>query len=384
MILASLLSALILLVAPRALAQTTPTAPAVLSELQPRAGESLLLVGVHTEPIEGYGPMFEAPGKPRTQVGPGYRTLVFHINAGRVTLDSQLPYIALPTPTGFVFLGESSVRLHGPARPTDDADEPQPPDEYDATSLWLARSRREIPSASARLERKLRRAREPGVEDTEQLVYATPHALCRHKTTTSWTGGAHWFTGRTELYLTTPLGAQLPHPLARIANDGELDAFMKVALAEREGHGATLDQGFDAGWGHLIDFRKDPGTCLEHRWGRVWAHGTVELPGNSARSFAFSSPVKPAPASLAGPNPAALDFDEVVRTWPTALDFVTSYHRDALLLQTAQGFVAVDALTGREGPTFPVAGRIVMVESAAGSAVARWRAELRQDASRKR
>jgi hypothetical protein len=387
MILAGLLSALIVLAAPRALPPSTtpvsvPASPdpqALLARLQATAGESVLLVGLHTELIEGYQPMFDADGKPRTQVAPGYRTLVFHVKAGQVTLESQLPYIALPLATGFVYLGEASVSLHGPARPTEDSGEPQqePPDEYDATSLWLARSRTEVPSISARLQRKLRRAREPGVEDTEQLVYATPHALCRHRTMTQWTGGALWFTGSTELHLTTPLGAPLSRPLARIASDAELQAFMSLALTEYEGQDATLDQPFDAGWGHLIDFRKDPSTCLEHRQGRVWAHGSVVLPGNSARSYAFSSPVKPAPASLAGANPALLDFDEVVRAWPAALDFVASYHRDALLLQTARGFVAIDALTGREGRTFPIPGRIVMVESATGVAVSRWRSELR-------
>jgi hypothetical protein len=50
------------------------------------AAESVVLVGVHGEAIEGYAPMFGPQGKPRTDVKAGYSTLVLHVKDGMVTL----------------------------------------------------------------------------------------------------------------------------------------------------------------------------------------------------------------------------------------------------------------------------------------------------------
>jgi hypothetical protein len=345
------------------------------------ADDSVILLGVHTEPIEGYTPMFSNEGKPRTIVGPGYRTLVLRVQDGNVTLDAELPYIALPQRAGFRYLGESSVSLHEPPSPppSDPAQPEAAPNDYDATELWAASRRTDIPALAKRLEQHLLHEKRAGVEHTEQLVYVTPKAMCRFVTDTEWTGGATWFNGETHMPLTTPQGATLKMPLARVAPPDLLGQFMKAALEGRDSEGAKLEEPFDAGWGKIVDFRTETGVCLEHRAGRAWVDGTVDLPGNSARSYTFSAPVMPAPASLVGTSDATAEsvaFSDVQRRWPAALDFVSSYHGDALVLQTASGFVAVNAHTDVAGPTFPVTGRLVMVETAAGPAAARWLAVL--------
>jgi hypothetical protein len=174
------------------------------------------------------------------------------------------------------------------------------------------------------------------------------------------------------LELTTPAGSPLGWPLSRFADHGELEQFMHDALADyrQDAQPLRLDQPYNAFWA-TIDFRKDPRVCLEHRDGRLWLDGTVLLPGNSARSFTASAPVRPAPPALGGmAEPANLD--EAKQIVPSALDAVASLTPNTWLVQEPGALVAVDVVTRKELLRLPIKARIVMAEGARGPAVPRW------------
>ena len=333
------------------------------------APDSVLLLGLHVEAIEGYGPMFSKQGRPRTDRAAGYRTLVLHITQGSVRVASELPYLAIPQLRGFLYLGEASVRLE--LGPTPDSD-PDTPSFHDATALWRTTQRASISTAEQQLLRALERGGVAGSEDTTQVVYATSKVLCVSRTTSSWTGGALAFQAQQVLGLTTPAGSPLGWPLARFADHAQLEQFMRDVLADyrQDDEPVRLDEPYNAFWA-TIDFRKDPRVCLEHRDGRLWLDGTVLLPGNSARSFTASAPVRPAPPALGGMAERA-SLDEAKRSVPSALDAVASLTPNIWLVQEPGALVAVDIGTRKELLRLRVNGRIVMAEGARGAAVSRW------------
>jgi hypothetical protein len=333
------------------------------------APDSVLLLGLHVEPIEGYAPMFSEQGRPRTNRAAGYRTLVLHITQGGARLASELPYLVVPQPRGFLYLGEVSVKLE--LKPGPDSD-PDTPSFYDATALWRTMQRAAIPHAERQLRRALERGGAAGSEDTTQVVYATSKVLCVSNTTSRWTGGALAFQAQQVLELTTPAGSPLDWPLSRFADHAQLEQFMREALADyrQDDEPPQLDQPYNAFWA-TIDFRKDPRVCLEHHDGRLWLDGTVLLPGNSARSFTAWAPVRPAPSALGGlAEPASLD--EAKRSVPGALDAVASLSPNIWLVREPAALVAVDVGSRQELLRLPVNGRIVMAEGARGAAVSRW------------
>jgi len=190
--------------------------------------DSVLLLGLHVENIEGYAPMFSAQGRPRTDGAAGYRTVVLHIAGDSVRLASELPYLAVPQSRGFLYLGEVSVKRD--LQPGKDA-EPDTPHFYDATVLWRAWQRTAIPVVEQQRRRALERGAVAGAEDTTQVVYVTSKALCVSHTTSEWTGGALAFQAQHALELTTPTGAPLAWPLSRLADRSQLEQFMHHALA---------------------------------------------------------------------------------------------------------------------------------------------------------
>lgn len=333
------------------------------------APDSVLLLGLHVENIEGYAPMFSEQGRPSTNSAAGYRTLVLHIAQGSVRLASELPYLAVPQPRGFLYLGEVSVKreLHPPK-----GAEPDTPHFYDATVLWRAWQRAAIPAVERQRLREAEQGGAAGAEDTTQVVYVTSKALCVSHTTSEWTGGALAFTAQQALELTTPAGASLAWPLSRFADRPQQEQFMRDALRDyrEDDEPQRLDEPYNAFWA-VIDFRKDPGVCLQHRDGRLWLDGTVLLPGNSARSFTVAAPVKPAPDALGGmAEPASLA--EAKQILPNALDVVASLSPDTWLILEPAAVVAVNRATRRELLRLPIKGRIVMTEGARGAAVQRW------------
>lgn len=353
------------------------TAVGMVSTTAARAGdapESVLLVGLHAEPIEGYGPMFSEQGRPRTNRAPGYGTLVLHITPGSVRLASALPYLAIPQLSGFLYLGETSVRLERAPAPDSD---PETPSFYDATGLWRTTQRASIPNVEQQLLRALERGAAAGSEDTTQVAYVTSKVLCVSRTTSRWTGGALAFQAQQVLELTTPAGSPLDWPLSRFADRAQLEQFMRDALADyrQDDEPPRLDEPYNAYWA-TIDFRKDPRMCLEHHDGRLWLDGTVLLPGNSARSFTASAPVRPAPAALGGMAELA-SLDEAKRVVPGALDAVASLSPNIWLIREAAALVAVDVQARKELLRLPINGRLVMAEGARGPAVSRWLKALR-------
>lgn len=333
------------------------------------ARDSVLLLGLHTESIEGYSPMFSAEGEPQTNLRPGYRTLVLHITPTGVRLASELPYLAVPQAQGFLYLGEASVSRE--LAPAADAD-PETPHFYDAKALWRTPQRAAIPKAQRELRKTLERAAAAGTEETSQVAYVTSKVLCVSHTSSAWTGGALAFTAQQSLSLFTPAGAALTWPLARFAERPQLEQFMHDALKgyRDDAEPVLLDEPYNAFWA-VVDFRTDTGVCLDHHDGQLWLDGTVLLPGNSARSFTVAARVRPAPTALGGLAETA-NLEQAKQILPSALDVIASLTPNVWLVREPAALVAVNTATRQELLRLPRSGRVVMTEGARGGAVARW------------
>ncbi len=367
----------------------SPDPMATLSRaLEPKAGEGLLLLGLHLEDINGYAPMFSSEGKPRTDVRPGYLTVLIRTHDGTARVAGSLPYLAVPQDDGFLFMGEASARIHqktgGPdceVQACGPGELGQRPHDYDATEIWTTRDQGETGKVQTRLEAKLRARRQWGIEHTEQLVYVTPRAQCRDRTESEWTGGALWFHAEETRRLTATSGPAIDDRLVSWADDKAVRLVGNAAYETRkqgsgEGDELNLDEEADLGWGHVVSFRRDVRACLDRAEGKVMVTGDLLVPGNSARSFTVSVNVKEAPAPLAPSNRITVPFAAVRAAVPAATDAFVSPAKDTVLAMAPEGLEVVDALHGKRGAGLPVKGRPVMVEWAAGAAAERWERAL--------
>jgi hypothetical protein len=357
-------------VAPPPAAARDPAAllHALATSMRPTAGEGLLLLGLHLEKIEGYFPMFSNEGKPRTNVAPGYRTILLHTKDGAVTVANELGYLALPKGDGVLFVGESSVSIHEPEDPRDtNGIGVARPHDYDATEIWTAKRRADVDATARAVERKLRARKKWGTENTEQLVYITPRARCRATTWTMWTGGAAWFDGETSYAFDAVTGPRVDDVLAHYVDDPTLRRFAGLAFASDEDDAPEID--LDApyeDWGRHIAWRKDAHVCLARARGKVQLVGTVLRAGNTHRSFTAAVPLQPAPVELAPVNAHAVDFDAVEAAFPGATDAWVSPARDVALVVQGEKLVVYDALHEKPGQNMPFTARVVMAEWASG------------------
>lgn len=344
----------------------------LLTQLAPSQGEAVLLLGLHTEAINSYLPMFSAEGRPQTDITQGYRTLVLRTKDGNVELAAELPYLAVPGPRGFIFVGEASASFHEEPDPKDVNDiGDQRPHDYDATEIWTTKDKRATATVAAALKRRLERARVWGIENTEQIIFITPHAMCLSVTRTEWTGGALWFMGSTTTTLRS-LGTKVDARLSSHVDDTQLRRFANRVLQASEDTPVDLDTPYEDPFQRDIDWRKDPVLCFDHVRGRTYLTGTVVRSGNSARSFSQYELVDVAPPSLAPSNNVATRFDVIQNAFPDALDAIQSPTSDVVLVIEKETLAAWDVLHRQGGQRFDLPGRIVMVEWGTGPAVSQW------------
>jgi hypothetical protein len=354
-----------------------PVDPAAALEeaLAPVAGDSLLLLGIHGESIESFFPMFSSEGRPRTDVRPGYRTLVIEVKGGDANVVGILPYVAVPQPAGFLYVGEASVSIHLPFDPsvTLENGEPKPRD-YDATEIWTTRRPKEIPAIQKKREQELKKKRAWGTEQTAQIVYLTQSAMCAAHTWSEVTGGALYFFASTHHELTSLDDRTIPKELAAVVDEPTfLDFASQLYEVARED--IDLDRPFSTGIDTVV-WRDDITPCLDHHRGGVTLLGSALFSGNSARRYLRSAPVMPAPANLA-PGHGTVDFDAIEKAIPGVIDAFVSPTRDVVLAVRAEEnqpvvLVVWDVAGHREVKTLPMPGRPVMEEWSAGETAAGW------------
>lgn len=360
----------------------SPEDPAVALQrlLDPKPSNGLLLLGVHRENIEGYGPMFTSEGKPRTDTRPGYMTLVIRTQNGAAELLGTLSYIALPQGDRFVYIGESSVSVHLPNSPRVTMFDGAPmPRDYDATDLWKTGDRKNIPAVAEELAQKLKKKLSWGTENTSQLVYVTQRALCKVNTQTAVTGGALYFTGITQYSVESIDGTPIDNNFAKHVSEPELIRFASDIF------GIPLeDVDLDKPVGDSFmayGIRDDIQLCIDHGEGSTRILGSILRSANSARMFSDDKPFGPAPEHLA-PGSEAIPFTALKRLFPKAFDaFVSRSHDTLLIVQPSEEGVAElivwNALDQKISGTLPIPGRPVMAEWAMEDKAQAWEKQLR-------
>jgi hypothetical protein len=360
-----------------ALAATLPGAPR----------SSLLLLGLHVEAVESYRALFSAEGVPKVDEGAGYVTLVIRVDeGGQATVSQRLPFVAVPrVPGGTVPAGGSSFRLIGEASYSEDltptagfADDPPP--FYASTELVSADHpaalRKEVSNAVG-----LQKAtRAWGQTHAQTLLFATPLAMCTLQSDSEWTGGALAFRGWDQTELSSLAGAKLDPRATAYVPDDSLKAFARAALAAREEEPAgeiDLDAKVDLFF-REIHFRRDTSVCLGRAEGATVLMGSIVLPGNSARTYAWVHPLGPAPSTLAWPE-EPIDFGLVRASFADARDAFVAPGRSAAIVvrdSVLTSFTAPDRASNL-GIALPPDARVVLAVWAKDGDVDRWADELR-------
>jgi hypothetical protein len=363
--------------------------------LRPTPGDALLLLGLHVERIEGYSPMFSSEGVPRTDTRPGYVTVLIRTKNGTATVVGSLPYLAVPQQAGFLFIGESSVRIHLPDDPRVTMYDGSPmPRTYDATDLWKTADRNAISRVSGKLAARLKAARAWGTEKTTQLIYVTRNAWCTVHTESEVTGGALYFHASTTYDLDSLDGSELSDNLIAYVGETTFRRFVSELLSIKPEQ-VEFDRPYRDGF-MTYSWLDDVQAVISHREGVPMLSGAIRRAGNSARTFMESAPVGPAPESLA-PGSKALDFRSIVAAIPRTKDALVSPSNDVVLSLASVGspdagadrddapdhIVIWDVAARQSVGTLPLGGRPVMVEWGEGDQAAAWLAALGPLAARR-
>jgi hypothetical protein len=348
---------------------------ALLVNLKPRAGDYTLHLGLHVEQREGYGSLFGSGG-PLSVPGPGYRTFVLSFGAAAVSLQRELPYLAVPQANGFLYVGEASAHEDRSGHESEAEQEriqsgQEAPKWYVNTLIWQTRDEQRIVGLIKKLERQLQGAAW-GSMNSESVEYVTPRALMLSHDTAEWTGGATAFQGTNTIQMQSLSGALQTTVLARHGRQAvERLAQAIVAKYQLEPeHFEGVDKPLWLPWGPAPVLTTDAHACLTRFEGRVWEAGCVVLPGNSARSFTELFPIREALPDLAPSNFAPLSFSEAKAAWPDMLDIVVAPNEAFVLVLRARGLSVIEVATGRTALELPAArGSVVMAEwvSASGS-----------------
>jgi hypothetical protein len=343
---------------------------ALLATLHPGPGAVTLRLGLRTQRLEPAGGLFGDTGAPVPPTGPGYRTLVIHLEAGAASLLEDLPYLEVPQPAGYLYVGD--VTAHADETGSESQAELERiesgasvPRWYLTTHVWLSRDRRGIEALSRRMQASLARAREWGTVDQERVGYVTPRVLVLESETAQWSGGALAFSGSSTVEmegLGNPIDTNVSARLGR-------DAIERIGqvIAERYELDPEARSGIDAPlnlpFGDSISLMTDTHLCLTREEGRVWEAGCVLLPGNSARSYTEAFRIRPAADDLAPSNFAPLEFAAVKRAWPDAGDVLVAPSQAVVLVLSDHGLSIVHVDSGQEVLNLgSVVGSIVMAE----------------------
>lgn len=363
---------------------------AQLAKVSGKKGRSVLLLGLHDEPVETYAWLFGSAGEPPHDPAPAYRTLVLDVRDGEATLAIELPFLVVPGARGFRFVGEASavayeeVSFKTPGAEVDGLGAPIP-HHFAATALWETEKRGEVVSEPKALAKRLARRRKWGETTSETVLVQTPHARCTLSSWSSWTGGALAFRGSSDVGLDVGgrsgrealLGSYVDDPeLTRVTR--AIERFDKEPTPASE-EAIDLDAKRSLGlWQEYVP-RKEIRACLVREGGRVALAGAAKVYGNSARSFDKLVPSIAAPASLVGAT-APLPFD--LAAWSAAVpglfDAIASPTGDVLGLLREEGLFFYSGVTHArlfEVPVSPDAA-VVMAEWARDDEADRWLEEL--------
>lgn len=351
----------------------------------PRPG--LFLLGLHIEEVESYRALFSAQGVPKVDDRAGYVTLVIRVDAvGRATVAQRLPFIAVPrVPAGNAPAGGSSFRLIDEASYSVDpiptagfADDT--PQFYTSTELVSADEPGSLRKAVSAAIAAQEAARVWGETHAESLLFATPFATCTLQSDSEWTGGALAFRGWEETELSSLTGATLDPRATAYVSDDSLKAFVRAALVAREDEPEgeiDLDAKVDLFFREIY-FRRETSVCLGRSEGATMLMGSVVLPGNSARTYAWVHPLEPAPSTLAWPE-EPIDFGLVRALFGDARDAFVAPGRSAAIVvrESLLTSVAAPDRVANLGIPLPPEARVVLAAWAPDGDVDRWADELR-------
>lgn len=365
-----------------------PGAEALAAAVPGPVQSGTLLLAFHVEAIESYRALFSAEGVPAVDEGAGYVTLAIRVDeAGRATIASRLPFVAVPpSPASPASSGGSSFRLideasyredHTPSRGFND----DPPHFYASTALVSAERPAALRKAVAAEIAAQKKARAWGESRAETLLFATPLAMCTFQSDSEWMGGALAFRGwdRTELVSLT--GATLEARAAAYVPDETLRGFAREALVARDetpDADVDLDAEVDLFFRKVV-FRRDTSACLGRAGGATVLLGSVVLPGNSARSYAWLHPLGPAPDTLAT-REETVDLAIVRGVFPDARDAFVAPGRSSLVVlreTRLASFAGADRVVDL-GIELPADARVVLAEWAMEGDGERWVRELQE------
>jgi len=366
----------------------TPTAAerleAFLKQLTPSTEPETLLLGIETVPSVGYGPLYGGDG---SKVPPEDKlhTVVLHFHDGRAEFVGELPFLAIPQESGFLYMGvasyerddtEAERKRQGPKFGLDD-DVGAKVYWYAASSLWQTTDRAKVDKERNRERKYLEKQRKWGDFSGKDINYVTSLALCTTSSTGEWTGGAQAFMASEHQEL-TGLSKKLPTALSHYTDDAGLLQFARDIMREREpgepDPEIDLDKPFDIGFSVEVDWRKDSHACLARRKGRVMLTGVIRLPNNGARSSEWETPVRDAPAELASNAIPTIALADAQRAFavPRPLDIVVSPRKTALIAQLRDRYVVYGPSSPVPLVSIPLSGRIVMAEWASGDLANTW------------
>jgi hypothetical protein len=347
----------------------------VLALLSPPASsrKAVLLLGVHTETVATYAPLYSAEPYPIDEA-PGYRTLVLVFDDEGARVAADLPYLLVPQATGFAYYGEAEISIdEGFSDEVNEAGFAMPKT-YVASEIVSASSAAALPAAIAAAKKRLRSNKEWGETDVESLLTITPRAECTEWLSAQVTGGALGFMATTRMRM-RQVGTT---PLARTKlTDAELQRFADLLAGEgvvgelKPDGTVNLDKPVDLWW-RTLSWRKDVAMCPGRHAGRLQIIGSTQIPGNSARSFTVAYALGDAPPELGTQLPMPLDFAALEKAVPRLSDVFVTPQQDLAVLLTHRQLLVYDA-TGHvhmDTPLPPM--RAVMAEWAEGRAADAW------------
>jgi hypothetical protein len=368
------------------LLEPTPTPTERLASILDRLVSSTepetLLLGIEVVPSEGYGPLYGegAQAPPEDKL----RTLVIRVDGGRVELAGELPFLAIPHETGFLYMGVASY-----GRDDTEAEKKRQgakfglDDElgnkvywYVASSLWRTKDRAQVDAARTKARKSLEKHHKWGHFSAEELNYVTSHAMCSTSSYAEWTGGAQAFMAH-ETESLTGLSKNVPQALSNYTDDAALLRFVHETLQRRDAgeddEEISLDKPVEI-FGYKIDWRKGSRACLKRENGGVMLTGIIELPNNGARTSEWETSLREAPPELASNAPPPIEMLDIQRAFvvPKPQDVVVSPKKTVLIVKFPDRLVVYGAGSTAPLLSIPMIGRIVMAEWERGEIARSW------------
>ena len=322
-----------------------------------------------------------------------YRTLMWTRSGDSVRVTADLPLVACPTKTRFLYAGVAG-HFQPPKKPTqsrtdgDNSNDQDIPNFFDCLGVWMAFDSASIPREMARVQHRLaagvcgQKTDDPdtgNLTDHERISFVTPSMLSVRGYTSEITGGAAYFN------------ASESHREMRLEHleSMRLTDLVPAATVNQVFRREFTKQEWVPEWGgdvdvETYDFAKDAGFTLENHAGATYLVGLHEAAGNAERKFLAEADFGIAPPSLAPYADSGLDFKKFKQIDPKVITMFTSPDRSTIFVLTNDRMIVIDSQSRKELLNVEHKlkfNKIVMTEWALGANAARWEVELKSAAT---